>query len=182
MDAGRNSIPLYLMPEMPFCKPIMSHNARSHNVVLKITVPKRTGRKRKRGTDGPWEGDVEINDAEDQPQENDRVSSHARLDDPKVLRRTMADNVDKYQVEAVGVIRNTHRFRGLADFYWDMSKSSFAQQYVDKVLPGDGKLFGPKSVQGTNSLQSTRLRSSSSNLELTKDRMSIFYHHRCLRT
>ncbi|PCD41378.1 hypothetical protein AU210_003933 [Fusarium oxysporum f. sp. radicis-cucumerinum] len=137
MDAGRNSIPLYLTPEMPFCKPIMSHNARSHNVVLKITVPKRTGRKRKRGTDGPWEGDVEINDAEDQPQENDRVSSHARLDDPKVLRRTMADNVDKYQVEAVGVIRNTHRFRGLADFYWDMSKSSFAQQYVDKVLPGD---------------------------------------------
>ncbi|KAK2677068.1 hypothetical protein RAB80_005808 [Fusarium oxysporum f. sp. vasinfectum] len=137
MDAGRNSIPLYLTPEMPFCKPIMSHNARSHNVVLKITVPKRTGRKRKRGTDGPWEGDVEINDAEDQPQENDRVSSYARLDDPKVLRRTMADNVDKYQVEAVGVIRNTHRFRGLADFYWDMSKSSFAQQYVDKVLPGD---------------------------------------------
>ncbi|KAH7486026.1 hypothetical protein FOMA001_g4190 [Fusarium oxysporum f. sp. matthiolae] len=137
MDAGRNSIPLYLTPEMPFCKPIMSHNARSHNVVLKITVPKRTGRKRKRGTDGPWEGDVEINDAENQPQENDRVSSHARLDDPKVLRRTMADNVDKYQVEAVGVIRNTHRFRGLADFYWDMSKSSFAQQYVDKVLPGD---------------------------------------------
>ncbi|KLO96500.1 hypothetical protein CEK26_006918 [Fusarium fujikuroi] len=48
MDAGRNSIPLYLTPEIPFCKPIMSHNARSHNVVLKITVPKRTGRKRKR--------------------------------------------------------------------------------------------------------------------------------------
>ncbi|KAG5813118.1 hypothetical protein H9Q74_003833 [Fusarium xylarioides] len=137
MDAGRNSIPLYLTPEVPFCKPIMSHNGRSHNVVLKITVPKRTGRKRKRGTDGPWEGDVEINDTEDQPQENGRVSSYARLDDPKVLRRTMADNVGKYQVEAVGVIRNTHRFRGLADFYWDMSKSSFAQRYVDKVLPGD---------------------------------------------
>ncbi|RBA08846.1 hypothetical protein FPRO05_07126 [Fusarium proliferatum] len=137
MDAGRNSIPLYLTPEIPFCKPIMSHNARSHNVVLKLTVPKRTGRKRKRGTNGPWEGDVEINDAEDQPQENNRVSSYARLDDPKVLRRTMADNVDNYQVEAVGVIRNTHRFRGLADFYWDMSKSSFAQQYMDKVLPGD---------------------------------------------
>ncbi|KAF5024025.1 hypothetical protein F66182_3912 [Fusarium sp. NRRL 66182] len=101
MDASRNSIPLYLTPEDPFCKPIMSHNARSHNVVLKVTVPKRTGRKRKRGTDDPWEGDVEVTDAEPQPAAEDQVLSYARLDDPKVLRRKMADNVDSYQVEAV---------------------------------------------------------------------------------
>lgn len=115
----------------------MSHNARTHNVVLKVTVPKRTGRKRKKGTNDPWEGDVEVPDAAS----NMQVHSQARLDNPRLLRRKMADNVDKCQVEAVGVIKHTHRFRGLADFYRDMSSSSFAQRYVDQVLPGDGNYF-----------------------------------------
>lgn len=117
----------------------MSHNARSHNVVLKITVPKRTGRKRKRGTDGPWEGDAEVIDAEARSASKEEVMSYARKDDPKVLRRKLADNVDSYEVEAIGIIKNTHRFRGLADFHWDMSKSSFANRYVEQVLPGEGK-------------------------------------------
>ena len=147
MDTTRTSIPFYLTPESPFCKPIMSHNARCHNVVLKVTVPKRTGRKRKRASNDPWEGDVDmmaIDPALIEPQpEQDEVCSRARLDDPKLLRRKLEDNIDKYQVEAVGVIKHTHRFRGLADFYWDMSKSSFSQRYVDDVLPGDGKSVAP---------------------------------------
>lgn len=138
MDPIRNSIPFYLTPEDPFCKPIMSHNARSHNVVLKVTVRKRTGRKRKRGTNDPWEGDIELPDAETEAVEENEVHSRSRLDDPKILRRKLEDNVNSYQVEAVGVIKHTHRFRGLADFYWDMTESSFANRYVDQVLPGDG--------------------------------------------
>lgn len=126
----------------------MSHSARSHNVVLKIVVPKRTGRKRKRGTNEPWQGDIETVDTG--PPNASNVSCVARLDDPVLLRRKMADNVDNYHVEAVGVIKHTHRFRGLADFHWDMSKSKFAQRYVDQVLPGDG-IFRPSSIyiQGT---------------------------------
>lgn len=124
----------------------MSHNARSHDVVLKITVPKRTGRKRKRGTDGPWEGDVELTD-EGQPRADDGVSCYARLDDPKIVRRKMVDNIGNYHVEAVGVIRSTHRFRGLHDFYWDMSKSNFAQRYVNQVLPGDGMFYTSNSIK-----------------------------------
>ncbi|PNH35691.1 hypothetical protein BJF96_g1295 [Verticillium dahliae] len=46
LDLDRLSIPFYLNPESPFRRPVMSHNAATHNVVLKITVPKRTGRKR----------------------------------------------------------------------------------------------------------------------------------------
>ncbi|KAF7563398.1 hypothetical protein G7046_g753 [Stylonectria norvegica] len=137
MDPTKTSIPFYLTPESPFCKPIMSHNARSHNVVLKVTVPKRTGRKRKRGTNGPWEGDIEIAYADAEVDGTDQVLSRSRLDDPKMLRRKLADNVGSYHVEAVGVIKHTHRFRGMADFYWDMSKSAFAQRYVNQVLPGD---------------------------------------------
>lgn len=146
LDPTKSSLPFYLNPESPFCPPIMSHNAKSHNVVLKVTVPKRTGRKRKRGTAGPWQGDIDIRDADvtaftsssSHSPSGGNVCSIARLDDPKVLRRKLADNVDKYQVEAVGTIKHTHRFRGLADFYWDMSKSSFAQRYTHQVLPGDG--------------------------------------------
>lgn len=141
MDPLRVSLPLYLNPESPFCPPIMSHNARSHNVVLKITVPRRTGRKRKRGSNGPWLGDVEITDTDAAASpRGPQVRSTARLDEPKVLRRQLADNVGRYHVQAVGTIKHTHRFRGLADFYWDLSRSPFAQRYAQQVLPGDGML------------------------------------------
>ncbi|KAJ4148589.1 hypothetical protein LMH87_003053 [Akanthomyces muscarius] len=133
LDPQRNSLPLYLNPESPFCNPIMSHNAASHNVVLKITVPKRTGRKRKRGSSGPWEGDQEIRDAG----QASSICSIARQDEPKVLKRKLQDNVGRYKVDAVGVVNHTHRFRGLADFYWDLSTSSFTNRYVDQVLTGN---------------------------------------------
>ncbi|KAK8149909.1 tau 95 subunit of transcription factor TFIIIC [Beauveria asiatica] len=133
LDPQRNSVPLYLNPESPFCSPIMSHNAASHNVVLKITLPKRTGRKRKRGSSMAWEGDQEICDAD----QANRVCSIARQDEPKTLKRKLQDNVDRYKVDAVGVINHTHRYRGFADFYWDMSTSSFTNRYVDQVFSGD---------------------------------------------
>ncbi|OAA41656.1 Transcription factor IIIC, subunit 5 [Metarhizium rileyi] len=136
MDPLRNSVPLYLNPESPFCRPIMSHNAASHNVVLKVTVPKRTGRRRKKGSNGPWQGDMSLSDAHN-PAIKEEVQSIARLDEPKVLRRKLQDNVAGYQVEAVGIIKHTHRFRALADFYWDMNRSEFAQRYAEQVLPGD---------------------------------------------
>lgn len=118
----------------------MSHNARSHNIVLKVTVPKRTGRKRKRGTNEPWQGDVEFQGIDPSAPASENVCSIGRHDDPRLLRRKLEDNVGKYHVEAAGLIKHTHRFRGLADFYWDMDKSSFAQRFVDQVLPGDGIL------------------------------------------
>lgn len=133
----------------------MSHNSSSHDVVLKITVPKRTGRKRKRGSKDPWQGDTEVADA-DTAGEATHISSVARQDDPVRLRRQLQDNADSYRVEASGVIKHTHRFRGLADFYWDMSKSSFAQRYVKNVLPGNGNLQDPipSTLQYTNSIVS----------------------------
>lgn len=142
LDPLRQSVPLYLNPESPFCKPLISHNAASHNVVLKVTVPKRTGRKRKRGSGGPWQGDAVTSDVGSastaSTASEEQVCSQSRLDDPRLLRAKLADNVGKYSVEAVGVIKNTHRFRALADFYWDMSnRSDFARRYATRVLAGD---------------------------------------------
>ncbi|GKT84588.1 RNA polymerase III transcription factor [Colletotrichum tofieldiae] len=124
-------------PESPFRRPIMSHSATSHNVVLKVTVPKRTGRKRKRGTNGPWEGEVEMTDVSRSESSGEQICSRSRLDNPKVLRRKMQDNVDNYDVEAVGVIKHTHRFRGMADFHWGLEQSPFISRFMNQVMPGD---------------------------------------------
>ncbi|KAK4166696.1 putative transcription factor tau subunit sfc1 [Cladorrhinum sp. PSN259] len=127
------SVPLYLRFDNPSARPLTSHNALTHNVVLKITVPKRTGRKRKRGTDGPWEGDVSAPAESHGPE----ILSRDRLDDPKVMRRKLQDNVGRYQVEPAGVINNTHRYRGLADFQYSLAESKFMKKFVENVLPGD---------------------------------------------
>ncbi|GJC93419.1 RNA polymerase iii transcription factor [Colletotrichum higginsianum IMI 349063] len=137
LDTERNTIPFYLNPESPFRRPIMSHSATSHNVVLKITVPKRTGRKRKKGSDGPWEGEVEMTDIPRSGPSREQIYSRSRLDNPKVLRRKMQDNVDSYDVEAVGVIKHTHRFRGMADFHWGLEQSPFISRFMNQVMPGD---------------------------------------------
>lgn len=112
IDPQKESIPLYLDPDSPFRRPITSHNAVTHNVLLKVTVPRRTGRRRKRGTDAPWEGELDMADADTATTSATRVCSIARLDHPRVLRRKLQDNVGKYDVEAVGIIHHTHRFRG----------------------------------------------------------------------
>jgi general transcription factor 3C polypeptide 5 (transcription factor C subunit 1) len=114
----------------------MSHYASSHNVLFKITVPKRTGRKRKRGSDEPWQGQIEqpVQDASPSAM----LHSKAGLDDPKVLRRKLQDNPDRYEAEAVGVIKHTHRYRGMADFNYSMKNNAFMNDFTDKLLSGEG--------------------------------------------
>ena len=101
------------MPESPWRRPILSHSAPSHNVVFKITVAKRTGRRRKKGSNAPFEGEIEMADAPSPIILDPTICSRSRLDSPKVLRRKLQDNVDTYDVEPVGVISHTHRFRGV---------------------------------------------------------------------
>ncbi|KAK4104887.1 hypothetical protein N658DRAFT_521450 [Parathielavia hyrcaniae] len=148
------SVPLYLRYDNPTARPLTSHNALTHNVVLKVTVPKRTGRKRKRGSDGPWEEGVE-QPAAAAPADAARgdsvvcpeVVSRERLDTPSVIRRKLQDNVGKYTVEPVGVINNTHRYRGLADFQYALGESKFMRKFVEKVLPGDVAKLKEFSIQ-----------------------------------
>ncbi|KAL2135396.1 hypothetical protein VTI74DRAFT_8629 [Chaetomium olivicolor] len=131
------SVPLYLRYDNPTARPLTSHNALTHNVVLKVTVPKRTGRKRKRGTNGPWEGEVEEAVYGKDSVASPEVLSRDRLDTPRLIRRKLQDNIGKYTVEPIGVINNTHRYRGLADFQYALGESKFMQKFVKNVLPGD---------------------------------------------
>lgn len=117
---------------------MMSHYASSHNVLFKVTVPKRTGRKRKRGSDGPWQGEVHQS-AQPTGAGPEDLRSKSRLDEPKILRRKLQDNVDRYHAEAVGVIKHTHRYRGMADFNYSMKNNDFMNDFKDKILSGDGE-------------------------------------------
>lgn len=93
---------LTLRPEDVMARPIQSMSCATNNVLLKITVPKRTGRKRKRGSDEPFTNAVP-EDVEEPPLR--RTS--------KDLLRSLRDNASKYRIEAVGRVERTHVFRGV---------------------------------------------------------------------
>jgi len=136
-------LPLYLRPNDPACAVLESHVAPTSNVLLKITVPKRTGRKRKRGSQGLYVVD-------DDPAQLTRP-------DASTVFQSIKDNIDKYQVEAVGVVNTTHRYRGLkslrllvkstltpfqgmADFHKSTVHSPFVSRFREQVLSSKCKL------------------------------------------
>jgi len=96
--------------------PILSFNAPTSNVLLKITVPKRIGRKRKRGDLDPtlYAGQEfsPLPENGDDAAPADGIRSQSRKDHPTELLRTLKDNVGNYSIEPVAEITNTHRFRG----------------------------------------------------------------------
>lgn len=111
-DSIEACIPLYTRPNDFLGGRVLSRNHETNNILLKVTVPKRTGRKRKRGTDGPFVGEPSTKKSSYRKDEGEtEIRSQARLDDPLELLRTLQDNVDKYEVEAVASIPRTHRFR-----------------------------------------------------------------------
>ncbi|KOC13450.1 RNA polymerase III transcription factor subunit [Aspergillus flavus AF70] len=94
---------LYLRPEDPMSRPIQSTSLPSNNILLKVTVPRRTGRKRKRGSDEPFTGvPVSTLGPEFQPRRSARE-----------LLRSLSDNVGRYQIEPVGLVSRTHGCRTL---------------------------------------------------------------------
>lgn len=130
-------LPIYLRPSDPTCAPNLSHNAPTSNVLLKITVPKRTGRKRRKGTQEPFEyhDDSSMRDVghehEDQSPE---LLSHSRLDNPHALQRRLRDCKDSYTIEAVGSVDQTHRFRGLSDYHYSTDNAPFMQKFTNSVM------------------------------------------------
>lgn len=84
-------------------RPLQSISSPSNNILLKVTVPRRTGRTRKRGSNGPFiKPEGSSNDAGDG--DTDRTA--------RDFQRSLADNVGKYQIEPVGMVKRTHVFRG----------------------------------------------------------------------
>ncbi|CAG7917843.1 unnamed protein product [Penicillium olsonii] len=119
---------LVLRPGDAMARPVQSTHVPSNNVLLKVTVPKRTGRKRKLGSDGPFE---------DAPESG---AKDPRRRTAKDLLRSLSDNSDKYQIEPVGGIEHTHLFRGMPDFVYSTAASSFTNRFKDQILSYDCEL------------------------------------------
>ena len=85
-------------------KPLKSVNVSTNNILLKLTVPKRTGLKRKRGVQSPFYEDVQADVLKE------RVVP--TIKDAQYVLRSMCDNFKSYQVEVIGTVNQTHRFRG----------------------------------------------------------------------
>lgn len=90
---------------------------------MKVTVPKRTGRKRKRGSDAPFE---QLN----HPAGSSNVTA------PDLLQR-LRDSDGNYSIEALGILRETHRFRTLADFQLRNSDLPIMRKLRDHVMTTD---------------------------------------------
>ncbi|MCJ1439035.1 tau 95 subunit of transcription factor TFIIIC [Xylographa pallens] len=120
---------------------LSSGNVHTNSILLYITVPKRTGRKRKRGSvegyddvkgvgasqlfSGGFANGVSQGEATFPASNADR------------LFRSLTDNTQKYVVETVGTIDQTHRFRGMPDFVYSTANNSFVQKTRDHILPFD---------------------------------------------
>lgn len=85
-------------------RPLKSANVSTNNILLKVTVPKRTSLKRRRGAEGPYCEGPEVGVL------GERAAPMAK--DAQYLFRSMCDNSKSYQVEPIGTINQTHRFRG----------------------------------------------------------------------
>lgn len=84
----------------------------TNNLLLKVTVPKRTGRKRKRGSTGPFLAEDELEGASNGTHSTTAGRANNNYVEAADLYRTLQDNASKYKVAFVGIIDETHRFRG----------------------------------------------------------------------
>ncbi|KAF3479742.1 transcription factor tau subunit sfc1 [Arthroderma uncinatum] len=115
---------LLLNPEDVMSRPLRSTSKQSNNILLKVSVPRRTGRRRKRGSQDPF---VDSHD-------EDAVMSPDKLDARGLLRR-LQENAGQYQVDVVGQVNRTHVFRELPDFAYSTTGSPFVQKFRETVLP-----------------------------------------------
>ncbi|KAL5387442.1 hypothetical protein DPSP01_003665 [Paraphaeosphaeria sporulosa] len=131
-DALPNVISVSLRPDDPLAKRLLSTPVATSNLLLRVTVPKRTGRKRKRGSSGPFLADADVGAAKDKLPIPQHQKSHA---DAATIFRSLQDNASKYDVSVAGVIDETHRFRNLPDLQYAASTNSIMLKIRDNVLP-----------------------------------------------
>ncbi|KAL8827581.1 MAG: hypothetical protein Q9191_003097, partial [Dirinaria sp. TL-2023a] len=125
---------LYFKPGNRESKPVSARIAKTSDVVLKVTLPKRTGRKRKRGSDDPFEASSD----DSCPQASSQRTGTPRIPPASAkasyVLRSLRDNQEIYEVEAVGHVNETHRFRTLPDFVFSTKNNAFMQKLRDTTL------------------------------------------------
>lgn len=118
-EGSDKTFSLSFRPQDPTSKTIIANRKLANNVLLKISVPRRTGRKRKRGSDDPWTEDL---------------TGPAPKKDATYLVNSMADNVGSYKVTALSTIPSMHMWRSMPDFVYSTSNIKILQDAKDALL------------------------------------------------
>lgn len=100
-----------LRPDDPFAKRLLSTIVTTNDLLLKVTVPKRTGRKRKRGSSGPFLTEKELADTANGTHATTKSPNKTTYVDASTIYRTLQDNASTYKVAFAGLVDETHRFR-----------------------------------------------------------------------
>ncbi len=103
----------------PTSREIVSFNQKTNSILLKVTVPKRTGRKRKRGSNDEFTEDP---------------NTLSTRKDSSYLLQSMEDNSHRYEAEAVGSIHSKHIWRTMPDFVYSSKGSMILNEVTTKVL------------------------------------------------
>ncbi|WPG98416.1 Hypothetical protein R9X50_00120600 [Acrodontium crateriforme] len=111
-----------LRPHDPLAKKLVSGGVQTRNLLLRVAVPRRTGRKRKRGSNDPF-----VFSAGPDSLVSDSITA------PELLAR-LRDNEKAYSVEPIGEINETHRFRGLPDFQVRGSELPIMREIRDHAM------------------------------------------------
>lgn len=104
-----------------------------NHLVLKVVVPKRTGRRRKRGSNAPFQTDAQL---------QSEASNNSTVSDPEPLPaeavvQSLKDHGETASIEMVGQIKETHRFRRLPDYQYATSTNSLMQSLRGSIMSGD---------------------------------------------
>ncbi|EER27618.1 hypothetical protein CPC735_029540 [Coccidioides posadasii C735 delta SOWgp] len=120
---------LSLNPDDGMSRPLFSTSKPANNMLLRVSVPKRTGRKRKRGSQDPYVDDARSTST--------ISSSDSGSLDAKQLLRRLRDNAGRYDVEVVGRIDRMHVFRdpGVPDFVYSTTASPFMTKFRENIMP-----------------------------------------------
>ena len=118
-DQPDRPVSLSLHPEDRAARTITSINCQTNNLLLKITVPKRTGRKRKRGSDDAFEEDQSLSDCRK---------------DARYMLRSLQDNTLNSDIDIIGTIDRTHVFRSMPDFTYSVADHQLMNEVKSKIL------------------------------------------------
>jgi general transcription factor 3C polypeptide 5 (transcription factor C subunit 1) len=141
-DHLEKPINLKFHPEDPVNQPILSINCPTENILLKVTVPRRTGRKRKRGSNDPFEEDL---------------NALPPKKSAKYLLQSLRANENVYQVEPVATIPSLHIFRSMPDFAYSTTHSQFMNQFRHKILPFQYPLLSDFQLNPARGLEDTEI-------------------------
>ncbi|CBY01704.1 hypothetical protein IAQ61_010061 [Plenodomus lingam] len=135
-DELKKLISVSLRPDDPFAKRLLSTPVRTNNLLLKVTVPKRTGRKRKRGSSGPFltEDEIQRTDGHDLRANRSGSGKSSTYVDASTVFRTLQDNASTYKVALAGIVDETHRFRSMPDIQYTASRNDTMIELRDHVL------------------------------------------------